>query len=505
MIYLNNLNNLNKNIKQNSDYEHLLNLFYNANNDLPDEMLFKMIKSSWEVNKILTYKIVAYLRDYKNGKGYRYCFRKFLIWLANNDKDNLIKNLYNFINKFGRYDDLFYLLNTKCENSMFNIIEYQLNKDLFNFKQNKNISLLIKWLPSENKKFDKKTGFYKKLLKHMKMSAKSFRQLYISPLRKYLNLIETNICQNKINEIDLYNIPSTALKKYSKYKTSFLQKNLCNKLIHYNKLINSFKTLLPNQIISHYISHNDTINIKNFKNHYYENEWNSIKEKFKNDYYNDIKNTIIMCDTSPSMNGNLSYISFAITLLISELSNDIFKNLILSFETKPHLYEIIGDSLIDKINSLKECPWDMKIDTMNALRLILKNCIINNINKGDEPKNLLIITDVNFDNTNNNKYTDFLFSYEEMDIIFNSYGYNVPKITFWNLKENIYNDVEKYTNGFIDSTGAISNKTLNSISFVYGFSLEILKSVLQNKKTNAYYNMIQNIEKEYYDCINVNS
>ena len=59
------------------------------------------------------------------------------------------KNL-ELIPIFGRWDDLYELIDTPLEDAMFNLISIQLKNDLANLGKNKQISLLAKWLKSEN-------------------------------------------------------------------------------------------------------------------------------------------------------------------------------------------------------------------------------------------------------------------------------------------------------------------------------------------------------------------
>mgnify|MGYP003529320907 CR=1 FL=1 len=57
------------------------------------------------------------------------------------------KNL-ELIPIFGRWDDLYELVDTPLEDTMFNLISIQLKNDLANLGKNKQISLLAKWLKS---------------------------------------------------------------------------------------------------------------------------------------------------------------------------------------------------------------------------------------------------------------------------------------------------------------------------------------------------------------------
>ena len=101
-----------------------------------------------------TLKWLLYLRDIRNGIGERKSFREICVYLSNKHEELFIKFLMAHLEEFGRYDDLVYIAyNTKSEaakRSVIAMIINQLEKDVENMNSNKSISLLAKWLPSEN-------------------------------------------------------------------------------------------------------------------------------------------------------------------------------------------------------------------------------------------------------------------------------------------------------------------------------------------------------------------
>ena len=76
-----------------------------------DNDIILMFKNALEEDKALALKCLFYLRDILGGQGERRFFRVCFQWLANNDKEAAIRNLIH-IAEFGRYDDLYTLLNT---------------------------------------------------------------------------------------------------------------------------------------------------------------------------------------------------------------------------------------------------------------------------------------------------------------------------------------------------------------------------------------------------------
>lgn len=80
-------------------------------------------------DQILAMKALFWTRDIRGGAGEREVFRIILKYMAINHPDVVIKNIEN-IPEFGRYDDLFVLFDTPCENAMIDFIKRQLVSDL---------------------------------------------------------------------------------------------------------------------------------------------------------------------------------------------------------------------------------------------------------------------------------------------------------------------------------------------------------------------------------------
>ncbi len=104
-------------------------------------------------DKELAIKILFYSRDCRGGQGERQTFRDIYQFLIKNDLDIAIANIPN-ICEYGRFDDLIDIM-YNCKNEKFTdcsvkYIKEILKQDLNNLYDNKDITLLGKWLPSIN-------------------------------------------------------------------------------------------------------------------------------------------------------------------------------------------------------------------------------------------------------------------------------------------------------------------------------------------------------------------
>ena len=175
----------------NSSIINLINNFVELRNDKTE--LTKIFKEAYITNPDLTIKALLYLRDIREGQGERDNFRYFINYISNIDSD-IIKKYLTIIPKIGRWDDLYTFINTPLNNDVLEIMKQQFNEDLKSPK----VSLLGKWLKSENSK-DKELS--KITRKYFKLSPKNYR-LSLTKLRKMINENKTikTLETFKINE-----------------------------------------------------------------------------------------------------------------------------------------------------------------------------------------------------------------------------------------------------------------------------------------------------------------
>ena len=105
------------------------------------------VKAYFE-NPLMAVKWLFYLRDIRGGSGERRSFR-ILLKCLESIKPELVERLIPLVPEYGRYDDLFELLDTELQPHVIRFIQEQLIKDLDNAQKGKSVSLLAKWLPSE--------------------------------------------------------------------------------------------------------------------------------------------------------------------------------------------------------------------------------------------------------------------------------------------------------------------------------------------------------------------
>ena len=132
---------------------------------------------AWNEAPLLALKAMFYFRDVRGGQGQRDAFRNQLRMLAELNPDVVLKNL-DKIPFFGRWDDLYALDGTKIEDSVYALIAAQLEHDM---QMKENVSLLAKWLKSENASSAETKRLGTKTRRKLNMSSKEYRQLLSKP------------------------------------------------------------------------------------------------------------------------------------------------------------------------------------------------------------------------------------------------------------------------------------------------------------------------------------
>lgn len=99
------------------------------------EIIKKFMDAYWE-NPTVAMRWLFYCRDCRCGLGERRTFRVILKYLGN-EHDRMIENLIPLIAEYGREDDLWCLLDTKCKDCVIRYCSEKLERDISKMKSSK--------------------------------------------------------------------------------------------------------------------------------------------------------------------------------------------------------------------------------------------------------------------------------------------------------------------------------------------------------------------------------
>lgn len=443
--------------------------------------LFDMIDAGMQSYPLDTMKILMNWRDCRGGKGdYRgfivamtYIHQKYPEWLLENYTViptygsflDLVK-LWHYVNKDFQFDLVYHFMEVLCDDKM-------------KMQNNEPISLLAKWLPSENSKWDKlPTGsagsLYKTLCKFMSQRSDAerrahIRKEYLSPLRKHLKLVESKMCANEFDKIEYSSVPSVAMHKYKKAfrrndKERFQE--FLTKVASGEAKINASQ-LYPHDLVRQYLASTKEDPV-------IEAQWKVIKEKAQQTgAFND---SIVVCDVSGSMEGTPMEVAIALGLL------GLFENTLITFSEEPAIHRVPEGSLYEQVKNVRHMKWGCNTNFERVMDLVLG---LSFRDPSKAIKRIYIFSDMQFDAAMGGRNLDTHFVNVQQR--FASAQLEMPQIVFWNLR----GETKDFPVTF-DQKGVV---------LMAGYSPSLLNSLLDGKEITPL-SIVQNIiNSPRYDLI----
>lgn len=424
---------------------------------------------AYSEDPVMAIKWLFYARDVRGGLGERRLFRVIFNDLATNNS-TVAKKLLKLIAEYGRYDDLVVLYDVPAvKKDVVKIIYETLSSDVDKMNSDKSITLLAKWLPSINTSNNEVVARANKLAKDLELTPRQYRKT-LSALRKYLAVVETKMSAKEWAEINYEAVPSNANVKYN---NAFLRNDEERRRAYLGALekgeakINS-SVLYPHDIVNKYMACGGWYSsVKSTKDAALEAMWKGLPNLCT-------ENTIVVADGSGSMtskvSGNISALDVANALAIymAEHCTGEFHNKYITFSSRPQFVKLPGTSLRD--NLMEACRHNECSNTNieATFDLILQTAVNNKMSQEDLPKNVLIISDMEFDSASRCGYygkpNASLFATIERK--FKNAGYKMPRLIFWNVNSRT-------------CTIPVKENELG-VALVSGFSVNIVKMVMGN-------------------------
>ena len=399
-------------------------------------------------------------RDVRGGKGERDLFTTLFKHLLNT-RPSLALKLVDLIPEYGSWRDIMVLfrdvisydasLRYTCaedfRSTLFHIVKTQLEKDEADMAEKKSISLLAKWLPREGSEDDVLAKWIARALSpeatKVSICLKSYRKR-IAALNKHLQTTEVKMWAKQFATIDPSAVPGRCLaqhmkaflnEKAPKMKNQHVAAGLrhpddpdrmeCRKnfVEHLAKAaegkakVNGAVTRYPHEVIKKMASSfrakpcycwaDDCVGCEEPGMSTSELQsliavWNDMVKKAKEG--GGLGRTIAMCDFSGSMQSSASnkdtpyWVSMAMGLLISELTSDEFKDTFLTFDSEPQWHKLPEGDIFKRYQSISQSLGQgLSTDFQKALDMVLATLKAKRVRPGEEPKDLIVITDMNWD------------------------------------------------------------------------------------------------------------
>ena len=459
---------------------------------MTDAEIVKRFKKAFFEDQILAMKWLFFARDCREGLGERRLFRVVLKDLIESNPEMVIP-VINLIPEYGRYDDLWCLLDNKeSADIVYKIVDKQLEEDVKNMRDNKPISLLAKWMPSINASSVKTKKYGKQLCKALGTTEREYRKA-MSMLRKHLDVVEVKMSAKNWSEIKYEAVPSRANLIYN---DAFLRNDEIRRRDYLSKLEKGETKINASVLYPHDVVHKYFDNIQYYWRSSLKSKDATIEALWKAlpDTVNGCGNTIVVADGSGSMTTNVGgntgvtalEVANALAIYFAEHSSGEFKDKYITFSENPQLVDFSKcTSLHSKLQVAMSHNEVANTDIEKVFDLILTTAVKNKMHQEDIPQNVLIISDMEFDSAtysyNSGRPNQRLF--DTIAKRFADAGYKLPRLVFWNVNSR---------------TGTIPVKENElGVALVSGFSVNIVKMVMSGK-TDPFECLLETLNSKRY-------
>lgn len=463
-----------------------------------DEDVILMFRKAFAENPTYALKCLFYIRDVRGGQGERRFFRVCMRDLATQNTEAAMRNLRH-VPEFGRWDDLYVFVGTPLEAAALNFMKEQLALDI----QCKTPSLLAKWLKSENTSSADSRRLANITRQAMGMNHKQYRKT-LSMLRSRINVLERLMSENRWDEIEFDKIPS---KAGMIYKNAFARHDLQRAQSDKNvqtyeqfakdttKKVNA-KTLYPYECVAEAV--------KETCSYYSRSAMDNTNRLMINKYWENLAdyfqgaslNALAVVDTSASMRGTPIEVAISLGMYCAEKANGPFAGHYVSFSSRPQLIKVEGVDFCDKVKRIWATNLCENTNIEATFDMLLNTAIRNKCSQDDLPQNIIVISDMEFDQARGiHRYdwatrsyiTDGASTETLMEGIARKWaaaGYQVPKLIFWNVDARQNN---------------IPMTVKDGISYVSGFSPSLFQQIMSGK--TAFDLMYEVLNQDRYSVI----
>ena len=438
-----------------------------------EALFLKALETSEEDTIVLAFQT----RDIRGGKGERKLFGQ-MVEILLKTRPELMIGLLDLVPEYGCWRDLYTEHFYGYRPDVVDLVVKQLKADA-DTKPSATISLCAKWAPREGKNTEGAKAMAAQLFPsepRLSHRLKAYRKL-VAGLNRRLDTTEIKMCSQHFADIDPAKVPGVCLAKHMK---AFLNqplkgrglrhpddpdRNACRehfqdhmaKAVKGAAKVNGAVTRYPHQVIKDIVK-----GAEGAEKDALIAVWNGMVANAK--ALGGLQKTIAMCDFSGSMQSAGTakdtpyWVSMAMGLLISEVTSDEFKDTFLTFDSNPTWHNLpTGTDIFNRVRSIGYVGQGTSTDFQKAMDLVLSTLKEKRVRPGQEPKDLIVITDMAWDqacsSSERSAYTDNSYrhvvktetwqTHIQMireafrrageDMWGATYGWSPPRIVIWNV------------------------------------------------------------------------
>jgi len=385
-------------------------------------------------------------RDIRGGKGERKLFE--LLWAAlASHRYDVATSLFDLVPEYGCWQDLLPLATGPAKIKVYDLMLKQLKLDeqaLISYTTavalaaekdaqfpalggsptpappKPKLSLVAKWLPREHSNRQEDRIHASALAKQANPASHFPQAEYrkrVAAVNKALETLEITLCGGQWASIDPSKVPGRALKQY---RRAFLNKVPPNRphgrtepstdpdriacaerfAAHNAKAkegeakVNGADTVFPHELVKVALSGPQY----NLEKDATEAQWRAIWDKVR--AAGSLGRTLAMSDFSGSMaspDGTPLHVSMALGLGIAECNTGVFKDHLLTFDSTPTLHKFTTQGFYNRLAEVEGLSQGLSTDFQAAYNLVLEHLKSHAVPPGQEPTDLIVLTDMGFD------------------------------------------------------------------------------------------------------------
>lgn len=430
------------------------------------EKCIQAIYCTLDTEKVKDLWIMAFqTRDIRGGKGERKLFYQLFAELAEIDHLTATKMLC-LIPEYGCWRDLWeiYVTAPLLQFPILKLVEASYLKNVHHYRLDElsKMDLLPKWLPREKSKTY--PGLARKIAQFLykgetERKALILYRMMCSAMNRDLKTVEIDMCGKSWKKIMPERVPGRCLKNCDK---AFLNlkddsedlrypddEDRMECRAHFKEFLEEVKAgkkkahganvVMPHELVM------KSSGTSPDQQDLVQAQWDSIRAETAKE--GGLGKCVPMCDFSGSMSGIPMEVSRALGILISEVNHPLFKDHILTFDSTPTWHSFAGlTTLKQKLQSMNYIGQGTSTDFYKACQLILQKMIKSRVPVGEEPEDLIVITDMGFDQAIDNRYGRTQAWETQMNRIRREFqeageklygmgkGWKAPRIVIWNVR-----------------------------------------------------------------------
>ena len=402
--------------------------------NVTDEQIIARFSNSFLYDTKNTMRALFYARDIRGGLGERRLFRVIARYLANTHP-RLMRAYIHHIPHYGRWDDLYTFFDTPIMADAVSLIREQWDKDVdaHNRGDTHSISLMAKWLKSENAS-SKETAHLARLTRQaLGITARDYR-VTLAALRADIRIVEADMSAQRWSSISYPTVPSCAATRYRKA----FRRHDEDRYTEYLEEVRSGKSKInasvsyPYELIRPYAISLGYGRSCRCLDETLEAQWKALPNYLPSE---DVS-MLVMADVSGSM---FSYdcvpysTSIGLAIYFAERAKGAFHSKFLTFSEKPKLVTLPegGEyTLLDKVNAIFRAGIGYNTNLEAAFEVVLNSAVRMKAPQSAMPKAIVVISDMEIDQADCADGVDFTTMMAKK---YKAAGYTMPKVVYWNV------------------------------------------------------------------------